>query len=561
MTQRRREALKEAYTLHKFQADLHELEVWVADTIKRMNDSDAPTTISEAEALLELHQERKAEIDGRQETFKALKEHGLRLLPITEDVKPNLEYLEELRQGLADAWDDRRMRLTQAHQLQLFKEQADQADSWLSTKEAFLNNDDLGESLSGVETLVRKHEEFEKMLSSQLVRVEELERFAAEILEDEHYEEAVIKQRLNAVCARRDKLKNSATARRKKLFDSYQLQQFLRNLYEVEGWLHQKQQVASDENYRDSSNLQSKIQKHAAFDSELAANRGRVGAVVGEGEALIEENHYASKEIQERLEELEAEWRLLQGTSELKKNRLNDAYQALLFGRTLDEFETWVDDIESQLQSEDHGKDLSSIANLLKRHTNLENDVLGHNEACESIKDTATSFQKSDHFMSEEIQERALAAINRYYSLQEPIQIRRDNLEDARLLHQFARDVEDELHWLADKEPLAASTDLGNSLSTVQRLQKKHQTLEAELISRDPVVSSLANRGAVMIRSGHFASEKIEKLCIELQEKLAHLRDLASVRKLRLLDAVESQMVNTPDERSLIIVIVIVFCL
>lgn len=264
---------------------------------------------------------------------------------------------------------------------------------------------------------------------------------------------------------------------------------------------------------------------------------------------MIEEDHYASEEIRERLDELEAEWRLLQETSELKKNRLNDAYQALLFGRTLDEFETWIDDIETQLQSEDHGKDLSSVANLLKRHTNLENDVLGHNEACESIKETASSFQKSDHFMSDEIQDRALAAINRYYSLQEPIQIRRDNLEDARLLHQLARDVEDELHWLSEKEPLASSADLGNSLSTVQRLQKKHQALEAELISRDPVVSALVSRSAVMIRSGHFASEKIEKLSQELQEKLAHLRDLASVRKLRLLDAVESQMVSNSGER------------
>ncbi|XP_015599750.1 spectrin beta chain, non-erythrocytic 1 isoform X3 [Cephus cinctus] len=542
LTQNRRQALNQAYTLHKFRAELHELDIWVADAIKRMDESEPPTTISEAEALLELHQERKAEIDGRQETFKALKEHGQKLIPIAGDVKESLDYLEELRQGLIDAWDDRRQRLTQAHQLQLFKEQADQADSWLATKEAFLNNDDLGESLSGVETLVRKHEEFEKMLGSQLGRVEELERFATEILSDEHSDANVIKQRLQSVCARRDRLRNSAAARRKKLFESHQLQQFLRNMYEVEGWLHQKQQVASDENYRDSTNLQSKIQKHAAFESELIANRGRVGAVVGEGEALIEENHYALKEIQERLDELEAEWRLLQETSELKKNRLNDAYQALLFGRTLDEFEAWMDEVETQLQSEDHGKDLSSVANLLKRHTNLENDVLGHNEACESIKETAASFQKSKHFMSDEIQERALITINRFYSLQEPIQIRRDNLEDAKLLHQFTRDVEDELHWLSEKEPLAASTDLGSSLTTVKRLQKKHHALEAELISREPVVASLASRATAMIRSGHFASEKIETLSQELQAKLAHLRDVASVRKLRLLDAVESQM-------------------
>jgi spectrin beta len=139
----------------------------------------------------------------------------------------------------------------------------------------------------------------------------------------------------------------------------------------------------------------------------------------------------------------------------------------------------------------------------------------------------------------------------RYHGLQEPMQIRRDNLEDAKLLHQFARDVEDELHWLSEKETLAASKDLGSSLTTVQRLQKKHHALEAELVSREPVVASLASRATAMVRSGHFASEKIESLSRELQQKLINLRDLASIRKLRLLDAVESQMVSVRDLRAL----------
>lgn len=95
----------------------------------------------------------------------------------------------------------------------------------------------------------------------------------------------------------------------------------------MEAWLHQKQQVASDESYRDSSNLQSKIQKHVAFELELSANRGRVGAVTEEGEALIGAGHFAGMEIQARLDELEAAWRELQDSSQLKRNRLGDAYQ------------------------------------------------------------------------------------------------------------------------------------------------------------------------------------------------------------------------------------------
>lgn len=124
------------------------------------------------------------------------------------------------------------------------------------------------------------------MLVAQLGRIEELEKFANDILSEKHSDASIIKQRLVSVCTRRDKLQNSARARRKKLLESHHLHQFLRNIYEVEGWLHQKQQVASDENYRDSSNLQSKIQKHTAFESELMANKGRVAAVVNEGKIL-----------------------------------------------------------------------------------------------------------------------------------------------------------------------------------------------------------------------------------------------------------------------------------
>jgi len=59
LAQRRSDALAAAYTRHKFHADLHELDVWVAETIKRMGSSELPATSAEAEAMLELHQERK----------------------------------------------------------------------------------------------------------------------------------------------------------------------------------------------------------------------------------------------------------------------------------------------------------------------------------------------------------------------------------------------------------------------------------------------------------------------------------------------------------------------
>lgn len=62
----------------------------------------------------------------------------------------------------------------------------------------------------------------------------------------------------------------------------------------------------------------------------------------------------------------------------------------------------------------------------------------------------------------------------RYSSLTEPSKIRRDNLEDAMLMYQYNRDIEDEMSWIEEKKPVATSTDLGNTLVAVQNLMKRH---------------------------------------------------------------------------------------
>ncbi|XP_058824690.1 spectrin beta chain, non-erythrocytic 1 isoform X6 [Topomyia yanbarensis] len=543
---KRADALENGYTAHKFTANVKELELWTNDMIKKMVSVTNPTTISECQAQIQLHQERKAEIDGRDKVFKALQEHGERL--VTENkakgikndyVEKALKQLEDLNKHLHDSWKGKDRGLKEAHQLQQFKEQADQIEAWLANKEAFLNNDDLGESFTAVEALIKKHEAFEKLLAAS--RTDELERFSEEILAESPFEADVIKQRLCSVMARKKKLLASSAARKQKLQESWQLQQFLRGLYEVAKWISQKMQVALDENYREPSNLQSKIQKHTAFDAELGANSSRVSAIIEEGESLIDAEHYASALVQEQLDVLEADWQKLREASLEKKDRLAEAYEARLFERTLEDFNNWMDEVELQLSSEDYGRDLASVNNLLKKHEMLEADVAHHLETCEQIKAADDKFLASDHFLKDELHEVAMLTIKRYHSLHEPTTIRRDNLEDSLQLHQFLRDAEDELSWLNEKEPLAASKDLGNSLTAVQTLQKKHQALEAEIYSQEPIISALVQRGQQMIRENHYAMEQIERQSNQLQQKLINLRNLTNIRRLRLLDAVESQ--------------------
>ncbi|CAG9768666.1 unnamed protein product [Ceutorhynchus assimilis] len=539
--QKRREQLAIAYFQEKFKADVKDLDVWVTETIKRMEAYDKPNSVSDAEAHLELHNELRAEINGRHEAFKTLIETGKdspqKNNPIIVD---NIAKLKQLQENIESSWEQTKHELEHEYDIQIFKEQANQLNNWFATKEAFLNNDDVGDTPRSVEILLRKHADFEVMLEKQLVRVEEITAAAQKILIVKPSSE--VKDKLNTIISRKNRLLSKTSERKETLSKSKSLQQFLHNVSDVEIWLNQKLTVAGDESYRDPSNLQNKIQKHATFEAEVMASGERIQIVVEEGKELITSNHYAATEIAIRLDELENDWKHLQELSNLKRDRLNEAYQALLFNRSLEEFDGWLNEVEVQVNSVETGKDLASVNNFLKRHIALEQDIQQHSENCDQIHEASEQFVKSGHFMADEIKENAEAVITRYHHLKEPLQVRRDLLESSSMLLQFTRDVEDEVQWLTEKERLCSSPDLGLNLAAVQSLHKKHQVIEAELAAREPIVANLVSRATNLTRSNHPLSHIIKEKAGQVKLQLAQVRDLASIRKLRLQDALEAHL-------------------
>lgn len=89
--------------------------------------------------------------------------------------------------------------------------------------------------------------------------------------------------------------------KRSKLGESQTLQQFSRDVDEIEAWISEKLQTASDESYKDPTNIQlskllSKHQKHQAFEAELHANADRIRGVIDTGNSLIERGACAGSE-------------------------------------------------------------------------------------------------------------------------------------------------------------------------------------------------------------------------------------------------------------------------
>lgn len=132
---------------------------------------------------------------------------------------------------------------------------ADQADTWSAKQEAFLENQDLGDSLDSVEALIKKHEDFEKSLAAQEEKIKALDEFASKLIEGQHYAAEDVSERRQILLERRNALLEKSAIRRATLEAAFKLMQLERDFDETAGWIRGKLKLANDDSYLDPTNL------------------------------------------------------------------------------------------------------------------------------------------------------------------------------------------------------------------------------------------------------------------------------------------------------------------
>ncbi|XP_070699072.1 spectrin beta chain, non-erythrocytic 5 [Pempheris klunzingeri] len=516
----RGENLQEAHQLQLFKANQRLLLEWSVKQSGEMAEKDLPKTRAEAERLIVEHQDWKTEIEARGERVDSVRDFGLGLIRAGHgskaEIQKALTQLEEAKSGLDRAWLNRSTTLEQAWSLQVFLASVEQCESWLSNKEAFLSNQDLGRSVVEVEALQRKQAQFEEAVEAQVEQLDQVETLGQRMIQQKHYDCDSIRAKSRALATRRSQLQQQIRSRHKALDQSLQLQQFLFSSYQVCVWLNERNAVALDDSWREPTNLQAKLLKHQSFEAEILANRCRVDALTKEAETLL--CHSAAEvKVRPRLRELTDGWDAVIHNCKEKKTRLQEAYQALQFQRSLDDVEECVASVERELTNEDCGSDLPSVNRLLKALQGLEEEVDGHRDRIQGLVETAKSFHSQGNFLAEEIQSRVAHTINRYNSLAEPLQSRRETLEAWQVLFQFYRDLEEEAAWLNDRLPSITAKDWGGSLSATQQLLHKHQAVMQEVSGRAPLVQAVQEAGHSLVRGRHFASHDIRERLEELK--------------------------------------------
>nr|CDS29622.1 Spectrin alpha actinin [Hymenolepis microstoma] len=541
----RRNKLEEAFLLHRFLADWRDLTLWIADTKAIISADKLAKDVAGAEAQVERHNEYKGEIDSREDAYKACMEEGQRLVDMghvtSADVVKKMNNLQNERDSLLELWEARKVQFEQCMDLMLFFRDAEQAEAWIAKQEAFLENKDVGDSLDAAEALMRKQEDFEKSLTAQEEKIKNLEAFADKLIAGNHYASPEVAERRESLLRRRTALQEKAALRHQQLVDSHRYQMFDRDADEMKAWIMEKLKTATDENYKDLTNLQTKVQKHHNFESEINANRSRMDEVKKMGTDLVDVGHYKSDDINGRINELDSLWvQLLDAMSKKGKN-LEQANNQQQFVRNIEDVELWLSEVEAKLASDDHGRDLNNVINIQKKHNLLESDVQSHRDRIGAFRDQVEAFKHEGHYDAPILEEKQQQVMTRYNALAEPLKKKRARLDDAYRLHQFYRDVEDEEDWIREKEPVAASNNVGRDLIGVQNLIKKHQAVMAEITGHEPRIQDVCQTGENMAQQGHFAADEIKTRIASLNSAWEDLRQKADNRRRILDDSLQAQ--------------------
>lgn len=235
MLKERDAKLEEAGDLHRFLRDLDHFQTWLKKIQTDVASEDTPSSLPEAEKLLNQHQSIREEIDNYRQDYLKMMEYGERITaePSTQD-DPQYMFLRERLKALKDGWEElhqmwenRQQLLSQSLNLQMFNRDAKQAEVLLNQQEHVLSKDDTPANLEQAENLIKRHEAFLTTMEANDDKVNAVVQFAARLCDEGHFDSDKIHKKAENLNDRRNANRDRAILMMNKLKDQLMLHQFL----------------------------------------------------------------------------------------------------------------------------------------------------------------------------------------------------------------------------------------------------------------------------------------------------------------------------------------------
>ncbi|MGH0114937.1 UNVERIFIED_CONTAM: hypothetical protein FKN15_065861 [Acipenser sinensis] len=285
--------------------------------------------------------------------------------------------------------------------------------------------------------------------------------------------------------------------------------------------------LASKEVHQVSRDLEDEI----SLQRELQGHKGRVDDVLDRAGLIASIRSPELDCVRSSLDCLQQLWDTLRSETEQRQITLDGMYQAQQYYFDVAEVETWLSEQELHMMVEEKGKDEASTLQLLKKHLALEQTIEDYAETIGLLSQQSRSLLELGHPDSEQMSKRQFQIDRLYVSLKDLVEERKGKLEQQYWLYQLNREVDELEQWIAEKEVVAGSPELGQDSEHVTLLQEKFTEFASEAGSLGQERVSAVNQMAdELIDYGHADAATIAEWKDGVNEAWADLLELMETR-------------------------------
>uniref|UniRef100_A0A914HJH5 Spectrin beta chain n=1 Tax=Globodera rostochiensis TaxID=31243 RepID=A0A914HJH5_GLORO len=518
----RRRQLERKKAAFQFVRDVEDEKLWAGERMPVAESRVIGDSLFDCHRLQKNTQSLRNEVDNHEPWINEIRANGQELIDEGHENAPLfVEKLGELAQvwdTLKDAIDGRKQRLKDAERAHQYLYDCAEAEAWMSEQELYMMQDERGKDEFSTQNQIKRHErlqheigQFAETIRDLAVRVKELIDEGSPLSEQIRLRQAQI-EKLYAG------LQDLSKERRRRLEETLQLYDLHREIDDLLQWIADKEVVAgSHENGQDYEHVQMLQERFAQFARDTESiGAERVSRANGDCDRLISAAHSDSPTIALWKDSLNEAWENL---LELIDTRA----QMLEASRQMHKFFYDCRDCLARIVEKTHslpeelGRDSSSVGTLSRKHQAFLKDIDAIGAQVAQIEGDAKRLR--DAYAGEramEIVGRENEVLKAWHQLRAACEARSMRLNDTSDLFRFMNMVRDLLVWIEEVKREMLSHERPRDVSGVELLMNNHQSLKAEIDTREENFRACLALGRQLLERNHYASAEVEKKLLKL---------------------------------------------
>lgn len=264
-----------------------------------------------------------------------------------------------------------------------------------------------------------------------------------------------------------------AAQRKAQLLQCRNMWKFFDDMDEIERWIKEKEQIYTAMDYgKDLTTISILQRKHRAFEDELKGLESNLQQTIKDGETLIDNKHYGTPKIQERIENVKDEWAQLKELGAFRLKVLQDTENFFQFQVDADDLAARLLDTYRIMQTEDIGNDEYSTNVLVKKHKDLLDDIMLNKNVLEGLVQLAQSFPE-EYKTSPEIDSRLQKLKALYSDLASLADLRSQKLQDTLAYYTILGETDACEMWMNEKKKWLQKMEIPESFEEMAVVQHR----------------------------------------------------------------------------------------